>query len=44
MMIKAEKRIDIQLNLDYDDKAIIGDEVNNLNDRDYILTMLAIIP
>ncbi|WP_437369919.1 S8 family serine peptidase [Maribacter litoralis] len=35
MMLKAEKRIDIQLNLDYDDRAIIGDDVNNLNNRDY---------
>ncbi|VXB21789.1 S8 family serine peptidase [Maribacter litoralis] len=35
MMLKAKKRIDIQLNLDYDDRAIIGDDTNNLNDRDY---------
>lgn len=35
MMLKAENRIAIQLNLDYDDRAIIGDDVNNLNDTDY---------
>jgi cell wall-associated protease len=35
MMLKAEKRIAIQLNLDYDDRAIIVDDVNNLNDTDY---------
>jgi len=35
MMLKAKKRIDIQLNLEYDDRAIIGDDVNNLNDTNY---------
>lgn len=34
-MLMAKERIDIQLNLDYNDRAIIGDDANNLNDRDY---------
>ena len=34
-MLMAKERIGIQLNIDYNDRAIIGDDTNNLNDRDY---------